>query len=36
LTFWVKNIAIALWIVVMGIALGQAIYRRRAEEGLAA
>ncbi len=36
LTFWVKNIAIALWIAVMGIALGQVIYRRRAEEGAAA
>ncbi len=36
LTFWVKNVAIALWIVVMGIALGQVIYRRRAEEGIAA
>lgn len=36
LTFWVKNIAIAVWIAVMGIALGQVIYRRRAEEGLAA
>lgn len=36
LTFWVKNIAIALWIAVMGIALGQVIYRRRAGEGAAA
>ena len=36
LTFWVKNVAIALWIVVMGIALGQVIYRRRAQEGVAA
>jgi hypothetical protein len=36
LAYWVKNIAIALWIVVMGVALGQAIYRRRAGEGVAA
>jgi hypothetical protein len=32
LSFWVKNVAIALWIVVMGIALGRAIYRERAAE----
>jgi hypothetical protein len=32
LSFWVKNIAIAAWIVVMGVVLGQAILRRRAEE----
>ncbi|SPM34666.1 hypothetical protein MRAB57_2486 [Mycobacterium rhizamassiliense] len=31
LSFWVKNIAIAVWIVVMGVALGQAVYRERAE-----
>jgi hypothetical protein len=31
LSFWLKNIAIAVWIVVMGIALGQAIYRECAE-----
>lgn len=31
LSFWVKNIAIAVWIVVMGVVLGQAIYRERAE-----
>jgi hypothetical protein len=37
LTFWVKNVAIAIWIIVMGLALGQAIYeRRRAEEGITA
>ena len=36
LTFWVRNIAIGLWIVVMGIVLGQAIHRERGEEGLAA
>ena len=35
-SFWIKNAAIALWIVVMGIALGQAIFQRRAEEALAA
>jgi hypothetical protein len=31
LSFWVKNIAIAVWIVVMGVVLGQAVYRERAE-----
>jgi hypothetical protein len=36
LAFWIKNAAIALWIVVMGMVLGQAIFRRRAEEALAA
>ena len=36
LSFWVKNIAIAAWIVVMGVVLGQAILRRRAEESVAA
>jgi hypothetical protein len=36
LSFWVKNSAIALWIVVMGVVLGQAIYRRRAGDGVAA
>jgi hypothetical protein len=35
LSFWGKNIAIALWIVVMGIALGRAIYRERREVVLA-
>ena len=34
--FWVKNIAIAVWIIVMGIVLGQAIQRQRVEEGVAA
>jgi hypothetical protein len=29
LSFWVKNIAIGLWIVVMGFALGKVIYRQR-------
>jgi hypothetical protein len=36
LSFWVKNIAIAVWIVVMGVVLGQTILRRRAEELVAA
>ena len=36
LAFWVKNIAIALWIVVMGLVLGQTIYRQRREVGVAA
>jgi hypothetical protein len=36
ISFWLKNIAIGLWIVVMGVVLGQAIYRQRREEGLAA
>jgi len=31
LSFWLKNIAIAVWIVVMGVVLGRAIYRERAE-----
>ena len=31
LSFWVKNVAIAVWIIVMGIVLGQAVYRERAE-----
>ena len=32
LSFWLKNIAIAVWIVVMGVVLGQAVYRERAEQ----
>jgi hypothetical protein len=36
LSFWVKNVAIAVWIVVMGIVLGQAIRRQRVEEPVAA
>ena len=36
LPFWVKNVSIAAWIVVMGLVLGQAIYRQRAEEAAAA
>jgi hypothetical protein len=34
LSFWLKNIAIAVWIVVMGVVLGQAVYRERAEQRL--
>lgn len=30
--FWVKNIAIAVWIVVMGVVIGRQVYQRRAEE----
>jgi len=33
LSFWVRNIAIGLWIVVMGVVLGQAIKRQQAEDG---
>jgi hypothetical protein len=36
LSFWVKNIAIFVWIVVMGIVLGQTIRQQRAEEPVAA
>jgi hypothetical protein len=36
LTFWVRNAAVGLWIVVMGIALGQTIHQERGEEALAA
>jgi hypothetical protein len=32
LTFWVRNIAIGLWIVVMGVVLGQTIKRQRVED----
>ena len=32
LTFWVRNITVALWIVVMAVVLGQAIMRQRAED----
>ena len=32
LSFWQKNIAIAVWIVVMAVVLGQAIYREHAED----
>ena len=36
LSFWVKNIAIAVWIVVMGVVLGQTIRQQRAEDLVAA
>uniref|UniRef100_UPI00389AD80B hypothetical protein n=1 Tax=Mycobacterium sp. HUMS_1102779 TaxID=3383487 RepID=UPI00389AD80B len=31
LSFWLKNIAIAVWLVVMGVVVGRAVYRERAE-----
>lgn len=31
LSFWLKNTAIAVWIVVMGVVLGRAVYAERAE-----
>jgi hypothetical protein len=31
LSFWVKNVAIGIWVVVMGVVLAQAVYRERAE-----
>ena len=36
LTFWVRNIAVGLWIVVMAVVLGRAIRRQRAEGEAAA
>jgi hypothetical protein len=36
LPFWVRNVAITAWIVVMGVVLGHAIYRQRADEAVAA
>jgi hypothetical protein len=37
LTFWVRNVAIGVWIVVMAVVLGRTIGRQRAEdEALAA
>jgi hypothetical protein len=36
LPFWVKNITIAIWIVVMGVVIGQTIRRQRAEDAVAA
>jgi hypothetical protein len=36
LTFWVRNAAIGLWIAVMAVVLGRAIYRQRDEEAAAA
>jgi hypothetical protein len=35
LTFWVRNIAVGLWIAVMGVVLGQAIRRQRVAERVA-
>jgi hypothetical protein len=32
LTFWVRNLAVAVWIVVMAVVLGQAIHRQRADD----
>lgn len=31
LSFWLKNVAIGVWVVVMGVVLGQTVYRERAE-----
>ena len=36
LTFWVRNVAIGLWIVVMAVVLGRAIGRQRAEDAAVA
>jgi len=36
LTFWVRNAAVGVWIVVMAVALRAAILRQRAEESVAA
>ena len=36
LTFWVRNAAIGLWIAVMAVVLGRAIYRQRTAEEAAA
>ncbi|OBJ87524.1 hypothetical protein [Mycobacterium asiaticum] len=36
LSFWLKNIAIGVWVVVMGVVLGRAIYQERAEMHLPA
>jgi hypothetical protein len=36
LTFWVRNLAVGLWIAVMGVVLARAIQRQRAEEGVTA
>jgi hypothetical protein len=32
LTFWVRNVAVGLWILVMGVVLARAIHRQRAED----
>ncbi|GAB3008771.1 hypothetical protein [Mycobacterium bourgelatii] len=31
LSFWLKNVAIGVWVVVMGVVLGQTVYRERAD-----
>lgn len=31
LSFWLKNVVIGVWVVVMGVVLGRAVYRERAE-----
>jgi hypothetical protein len=36
LTFWVRNIAVGVWIAVMGVVLGRAVARQRAEHEAAA
>ncbi|MCV7399987.1 hypothetical protein H7K24_07435 [Mycobacterium fragae] len=36
LPFWVKNTSIAVWIVVMGVVIGQTIRRQRVEDGVPA
>jgi len=36
LSFWVKNIAIVGWIVVMGVVLGRQLRLRRSQERVAA
>lgn len=36
LTFWVRNVAIGVWILVMAVVLGRAIARQRAEDAVAA
>lgn len=36
LSFWVKNLAIGLWIVVMGVALAKTVLRQRGEAGASA
>lgn len=36
LTFWVRNVAVGLWIAVMGVVLGRTIHRQRSEEAVSA
>jgi hypothetical protein len=36
LTFWVRNVAVGLWIVVMGVVLARRVLHQRAEEPVAA